>query len=53
MREQKKKGELPAKRKRQYEHILESEKKEERSTKSAKRIAMVTVNKTRSIEKEF
>ena len=46
------KAELPAKRKRQYKHILESEKKEGRSTKSAKRIAMATVNKTRSKKKE-
>jgi len=38
---------LPAKRKRQYEHILESEKKEGRTPKTAKRIAMATVNKTR------
>jgi hypothetical protein len=45
---EKRKAELPAKRKRQYKHILESEKKEGRSTKSAKRIAMATVNKTRS-----
>lgn len=45
---EKRKAELPAKRKRQYKHILESEKEEGRSTKSAKRIAMATVNKTRS-----
>jgi len=45
---EKRKAELPAKRKRQYKHILESEKKEGRSTKSAERIAMATVNKTRS-----
>ncbi|MBN8570011.1 MAG: hypothetical protein J0M18_10300 [Ignavibacteria bacterium] len=45
---EKRKAELPAKRKRQYKHILESEKKEGRSTKSAERIAMVTVNKTRT-----
>lgn len=45
---EKRNAELPAKRKRQYKHILESEKKEGRSTKSAKRIAMATVNKTRS-----
>lgn len=45
---EKRKAELPAKRKRQYKHILESEKKEGRSTKSAKRIAMATVNKTRA-----
>ena len=44
---EKRKSELPEKRKRQYKHILESEKKEGRSTKSAKRIAMATVNKTR------
>jgi hypothetical protein len=45
---EKRKAELPAKRKRQYKHILESEKKEGRSTKSAERIAMATVNKTRT-----
>lgn len=44
---EKRKAELPAKRKRQYKHILESERKEGRSEKSAKRIAMATVNKTR------
>jgi len=44
---EKRKGELPAKRKRQYKHVLESEKKEGRSEKTAKRIAMSTVNKTR------
>lgn len=49
---EKRKAELPAKRKRQYKHILESEKKEGRSTKSAKRIAMATVNKTRSKKRE-
>ena len=49
---EKRKAELPAKRKRQYKHILESEKKEGRSTKSAKRIAMATVNKTRSKKSE-
>ena len=38
---------LPDKRKRQYEHVLESEKKEGKSEKTAKRIAMATVNKTR------
>ena len=45
---EKRKAELTYKRKRQYKHILESEKKEGRSVKSAKRIAMSTVNKTRS-----
>lgn len=45
---EKRKEELPAKRKRQYKHILDTEKKEGRSTKSAKRIAMATVNKTRT-----
>ncbi|HTL42752.1 MAG TPA: hypothetical protein VL262_00345 [Vicinamibacterales bacterium] len=35
------------KRKRQYEHIEESEKKEGRSTKRAKEIAARTVNKQR------
>ena len=44
---EKRKAELTPKRKRQYKHILESEKKEGRPVKSAKRIAMVTVNKTR------
>jgi hypothetical protein len=44
---EKRKKELPAKRKRQYKHILESERKEGRSEKAAKRIAMATVNKTR------
>ncbi len=43
---EKRKAELPAKRKRQYKHVLESEKKEGRSEKTAKRIAMATVNKT-------
>ena len=37
-----------AKNKRMYEHIKESEQKEGRSTKSAKRIAAATVNKRRS-----
>jgi hypothetical protein len=36
-----------AKRERQYEHILESEKKTGRSTKRAKQIAAATVNKQR------
>ncbi|HEX5473057.1 MAG TPA: hypothetical protein VFX12_00225 [Vicinamibacterales bacterium] len=36
------------KRKRQYEHIKESEKGEGRSTKAAERIAAATVNKQRS-----
>jgi hypothetical protein len=44
---EKRKADLPAKRKRQYKHILESEREEGRSEKSAKRIAMATVNKTR------
>lgn len=44
---EKRKAELPAKRKRQYKHVLESEKTEGRSEKTAKRIAMATVNKTR------
>ena len=35
------------KRKRQYEHIKESELKEGRSTKRAKQIAAATVNKQR------
>ena len=37
---EKRKAELTPKRKRQYKHILESEKKEGRPVKSAKRIAM-------------
>ena len=41
------KGVKSAKRKRQYEHIKESEKKEGRSTKRAKEIAARTVNKQR------
>jgi hypothetical protein len=41
------KGVKSAKRKRQYEHIKESEKKQGRSTKAAKRIAAATTNKTR------
>lgn len=45
-------AELPAKSKRQYKHILESEKKEGRPAKSAKRIAMATVNETRSKKSE-
>jgi hypothetical protein len=49
---EKRKSELPEKRKRQYKHIVESEKKEGRSTKSAKRIAMATVNKTRKSKGE-
>jgi hypothetical protein len=36
------------KRERQYEHIKEGEKKQGRSTATAKRIAAATVNKTRS-----
>jgi hypothetical protein len=44
---EKRKAELPAKRKRQYKHIVDSEKKEGRPAKVAKRIAMATVNKTR------
>lgn len=44
---EKRKSKLPAKRKRQYQHILESEKEQGRSSKTAKRIAMATVNKTR------
>ncbi|HMQ79511.1 MAG TPA: hypothetical protein PKE39_08930 [Ignavibacteria bacterium] len=44
---EKRKTELPAKRKRQYKHILESERKEGKPEKTAKRIAMATVNKTR------
>lgn len=49
---EKRKSELPEKRKRQYKHIVESEKDEGRSTKSAKRIAMATVNKTRKAKGE-
>ena len=37
-----------AKRERQYEHIVESEKDEGRSTKRAKEIAARTVNKERA-----
>jgi len=44
---EKRKAELSPKRKRQYKHILDSEKKQGRSLKTAKRIAMATVNKTR------
>lgn len=40
-------GVKSSKRKRQYEHILESEKKMGRSLKTAKRIAGATTNKTR------
>jgi len=40
-------GVKSAKRKRQYEHIEASEKKEGRSTKRAKEIAARTVNKQR------
>jgi hypothetical protein len=40
-------GVKSAKRKRQYEHIKESELKEGRSTKRAKQIAAATVNKQR------
>jgi hypothetical protein len=40
-------GVKSAKRKRQYEHIKESELKEGRSTRRAKQIAAATVNKQR------
>lgn len=40
-------GVKSAKRKRQYEHIKESELKEGRSTRRAKQIAVATVNKQR------
>lgn len=40
-------GVKSSKRKRQYEHIKESEKEQGRSTKVAKRIAAATTNKTR------
>jgi len=40
-------GVKSAKRKRQYEHIKESEKKSGRSTAVAERIAAATTNKTR------
>ena len=40
-------GVKSSKRKRQYEHIKESEKKRGRSTKTAERIAAATTNKTR------
>jgi hypothetical protein len=39
-----------AKDERQYEHVKDSEKKEGRSAKTAKRIAAATVNKQRSKE---
>lgn len=41
------KGVKSEKRKRQYEHIKESEEKRGRSAKTAKRIAAATTNKTR------
>ena len=41
-------GVKSAKRKRQYEHIKESAKKQGRSTKRAKEIAARTVNKQRA-----
>lgn len=41
------KEQLSPKRIRQYKHILESESKAGRSEKTAKRISMATVNKTR------
>ena len=41
-------GVKSAKRKRQYEHIKESESKSGRSAKTAKRIAAATVNKRRA-----
>ena len=41
-------GVKSAKRKRQYEHIKESEKKQGRSDKRAKEIAARTVNKQKS-----
>jgi len=41
------KSKLSPKRKRQYEHIKESEINEGKDIKTAKRIAMATVNKTR------
>lgn len=44
---EKRKAGLTPKRKRQYKHVLESELKEGRPEKAAKRIAMATVNKTR------
>lgn len=40
-------GVKSAKRKRQYEHVLQSERKRGKSTKTAKRIAGATTNKTR------
>ncbi len=40
--------EWSSKRERQYEHIKEGAKKQGRSTKSAKRVAAATVNKTRA-----
>jgi hypothetical protein len=50
---EKRKQNLPDKRKRQYEHVLESEREQGRDEKSAKRIAMATVNKTRSEKGEI
>jgi hypothetical protein len=50
---EKRKAGLSSKRKRQYKHILDSEKKQGRTIKSAKRIAMATVNKTRSEKGEI
>lgn len=44
---EKRKAELSPKRKRQYKHILKSEREKGRSEKTSKRIAMATVNKTR------
>lgn len=40
-------GVTSAKRKRQYEHIKKSERKQGRSERVAERIAAATVNKTR------
>jgi len=44
---EKRKSGLSEKRTRQYKHILESEREAGRTEKTAKRIAMATVNKTR------
>lgn len=46
-RRRKRKSGLSEKRTRQYKHILESEREAGRTEKTAKRIAMATVNKTR------
>lgn len=44
---EKRKQQLTPERKRQYEHVLKSERDRGRNEKAAKRIAMATVNKTK------